>query len=153
MLQMLQVLERKLPSLSQTKPPNTSYICVELCHRNRSLHCNNILSPTNQNHHSPQHVYSKTEPARSYKSTEPPQQINYSRPELPPQVNYSRHEPQKYMYYSREEPPQYSYYSIQQPEKHTYYTRQEQNSEDCHNGNGNITSVFSDAYPDACAIV
>ncbi|KAL3505676.1 hypothetical protein ACH5RR_031058 [Cinchona calisaya] len=98
----------------------------------------------------------------------PPQYTHFIRPEsyLQPQyTHYSRPEsyPQpQYTHYSRPESypqPQYTHYSrpesYPQPQ-YTYYSRPEHYSEDYYhgnNGNGNITSVFSDENPDGCRIV
>ncbi|CAK9138938.1 unnamed protein product [Ilex paraguariensis] len=48
------------------------------------------------------------------------------------------------------------YSHVQSPPRYTHYSRQEHYSEDYHhgnNGNGNISSMFSDENPNACRIV
>ncbi|KAI3694292.1 hypothetical protein L1987_77256 [Smallanthus sonchifolius] len=97
----------------------------------------------------------------------PQHYTQYNRPEPPPQqTHYTRPEPpQHYTHYSKPEPPlQYTHYNKPEPPRpYTNYGRAEvlsphytnYNSEyhSSSNGNGNITSIFSDENPNSCAVV
>lgn len=143
--------------------PNPQYVQAY------SSHMNNYPTPNGPGfrHEPPQpihvsHSYNTYKPSPYVTEYEyvrpPPQYTHFSRPQPPQYTHYSRPEPPQYVHYSRTEPTtQYMHYSRPEPSQYMHHNRMEQYSEDYYhssnNGNGNITSIFSDENPNACRIV
>ncbi|XP_062150330.1 early nodule-specific protein 2-like [Alnus glutinosa] len=83
---------------------------------------------------------------------EPPQPISVTH-------SYNTYKPSTYVteYKHVHSPPYVAEYEyVRSPPQQTYYSRMDRYSEDYHNGNngnGNITSMFSDENPNACRIM
>ncbi|GKV31413.1 hypothetical protein SLEP1_g40104 [Rubroshorea leprosula] len=110
----------------------------------------------------PIHVRPHETPNGQCSLHEPPQPI-YVRQHEPPQPIYVRqNEPPQPIYmthsYNRYRPSPYvtEYQCVHSPPPYPHYSRMDPYSEEYHsngNGNGNITSIFSDENPNACRIM